>query len=567
MVAEHRRLARLVAQQGLGLLRRGFVWPMRLVSAVQLRGPERLLIAPQDIRTSDPTVAADIYAGYFTFSGRVVNTHGETPFNVPPPSSAWAVTLAGFGWLRHLRAADTALARANAQALVDDWIELRGRKDDGVDWDPRVAARRLISWLSQSPLILEQADRDFYRRFLKSISRHGAILQSAMQSGLAREDRLICAIALANLGLCADGMKGLQKRSTKYLSDELDRQILGDGGHISRNPQVIVDLLLDLLPLRQTYLAQTATAPSQLLNAIDRMMPMLRLFRLGDGSLALFNGMGSTAPHALATVLAYDDARADALTNAPYSGYQRIEANDAIVVMDCGAAPQPEFSERAHAGCLSFEFSSGPQRMIVNCGSPDESHGTLREAARSTAAHSTLVVADSSSCHFATGQGLNRWLEGRIISGPVHVPVERHLYESMTRLEASHDGYENRQGLIHTRTLTLTSDGDRLEGEDKLTVSSRRVPGAGMVDYAARFHLHPAVRATLRDENRVVELSLPNGDLWTFHAGGRALALEESIYFASADGVRGSEQIVIHANMREDTHLLWRFTRTFRNEL
>ena len=56
------------------------------------------------------------------------------------------------------------------------------------------------------------------------------------------------------------------------------------------------------------------------------MMPMLRFFRHGDGSFALFNGMGPTPPDLLATILAYDDARGAPVANAPHSGYQRVEA-------------------------------------------------------------------------------------------------------------------------------------------------------------------------------------------------------------------------------------------------
>jgi uncharacterized heparinase superfamily protein len=104
----------LVAGYGFGWLRRGVGWPISFADMIGLGGTQRLLIAPQDIRTADPTMASDIYAGYFAFAGKMVNTHGGSPFETPPPSPAWAANLAGFGWLRHLRAADTALARANA---------------------------------------------------------------------------------------------------------------------------------------------------------------------------------------------------------------------------------------------------------------------------------------------------------------------------------------------------------------------------------------------------------------------------------------------------------------------
>ena len=58
------------------------------------------------------------------------------------------------------------------------------------------------------------------------------------------------------------------------------------------------------------------------------MMPMLRFFRHGDGNFAHFNGMGPTPADLLATVLAYDDARGAPLSNAPHSGYQRVEAGE-----------------------------------------------------------------------------------------------------------------------------------------------------------------------------------------------------------------------------------------------
>ena len=88
---------------------------------------DRLLIAPQDLRTADATRASEIYAGRFAFAGKVVICDGRSPFERKPPSEDWAVALHGFGWLRHLRAADSAITRANARALVDEWITSTGR--------------------------------------------------------------------------------------------------------------------------------------------------------------------------------------------------------------------------------------------------------------------------------------------------------------------------------------------------------------------------------------------------------------------------------------------------------
>src|SRR5581483_5436718 len=101
-------------------------------------------------------------------------------------------------------------------------------------------------------------------------------------------------------------------------------------------------------------------------------------------------------PDLIGTILAYDDAHGAPLANAPYSGYQRAEAQGLVVVMDTGTPPPLVMSQEAHAGCLSFELSSGLQRIVVNCGLPATSRETWRQVARATAAHSTVVFNDTS---------------------------------------------------------------------------------------------------------------------------------------------------------------------------
>ena len=79
------------------------------------RKADRLLIAPQDLRTADVTRATEIYSGRFAFGGKVVVCDGRSVFEMEPPSDEWATALLGFGWLRHLRAADSGI---NTPALI-----------------------------------------------------------------------------------------------------------------------------------------------------------------------------------------------------------------------------------------------------------------------------------------------------------------------------------------------------------------------------------------------------------------------------------------------------------------
>jgi uncharacterized heparinase superfamily protein len=561
-VAQRRRISTLIlgrvarnltARASSSVAALSSLWPGRT---------DRLIIAPHDLRTADATRAAEIYAGRFVFAGKIVTCHGRSIFELEPPSDDWEVALLGFGWLRHLRAADTALTRANARALVDDWLSnpnykrpLARRAD--------VLARRVISLLSQAPLVLGDTDSKFYRRYLRGLSREIRYLRSAMIDIADGVPRLQVLIALCYASLCLADQANHIRTAARRLSEELQRQILPDGGHISRNPGALIELLTDLLPLRQTFAARNIAPPPALLNAIDRMMPMLRFFRHGDGNFALFNGMSGTPSDVLATLLAYDDTHGTPMANMPHTGFQRLDAGNTVVIVDAGPAPPPNVSHDAHAGCLSFELSSGTSRIVINCGMPSTGRDNWRSFARGTSAHSTLICHETSSCQFVEFSAMKRLLQGApIVSGPTTVESYREAVANGMLLTTSHDGYLDRFGVTHRRVLMLAPDGTRLDGEDTLTLASDSRTKRLDTDYALRFHLHPAVKASRLSDARGVMLVLPNRDVWTFEALDDKVELEDSVFLAGNDGPRRTSQIVIRQDSQHAPSIRWNFVRS-----
>ncbi len=468
-VAERSRLSEFIGRRAFRRLLGGINTHPLLRWRFGTTKTDRLVIAPQDLRTADATRAAEIYASRFAFAGKVVICDRRSPFEMTPPSDEWAVMLLSFSWLRHLRAADSAITRANARSLIDDWINLQGGWHP-VGWRVDILSRRIVCWLSQAPFILQDADARFYRRFLRSLSRQVRYLRRALKQSRDGLPRLQAVIALNYAALCMQGQSSKLRATARRLIDELRRQILPDGGHISRNPGALIELLVDLLPLRQLFSARHLQPPQALNNAIDRMMPMQRFFRHADGNFAQFNGMGPTPVDLLATVLAYDDARGAHVSNAPHSGYQRIDARSTAVLMDTGRPPPLSLSQEAHAGCLSLELSWRQQRLVVNCGLPAVNKENWRQVARATAAHSTVTFNDASSCQLLESRRLRRLLFGTpIVAGPREVRVTRADTAEGTSLTASHDGYADAFDVIHHRALTLSADGRSLDGEDSFT--------------------------------------------------------------------------------------------------
>src|SRR4029079_14395072 len=236
--------------------------------------PERLIIAPIDLRTADPTTAPDIYAGRFVFFGDGVDVEGFSVFDVEPPNKIWARQLQGFSWLRHLRAADMSISRSHARSRVDEWIRM-SRRLDAIAWEGDVVARRVISWLSHSPLILEGCDIGFYRRCMRSLPRQVRYLRRTAFDGAPGLPRLRIMIALAAAALSMSDQPRFLRQAARLLHLHLVPQMLPDGGHVSRNPGAILEIHVDLLPLRQAFTTRSNQPSRILLSALDRVLATL----------------------------------------------------------------------------------------------------------------------------------------------------------------------------------------------------------------------------------------------------------------------------------------------------
>ncbi len=523
--------------------------------------PDRVLIAPPDLRVADPQLAQEFYHGRFALAGRLVDTGGLSPFAVEPPTREWEAALHGFGWLRHLKGANSDLATANARALVEDWLRLFGKRIGGLAWTPEAVAQRVIAWLQHSNLILNGADASFQRRVMRSLAmqvRYLRAIAGAMDDG---EERLRARIALAFAALALPVSPPTVRAARRNLEYELKRQILPDGGHISRNPATVLELLADLLPLRQTYAAGGEAPPKALIEAVERMLPALRFFRHQDGSLALFNGVGPTLSERIVSVLRLDETDGAPLTHAPYSGYERLSMGATTVIADTGLPPPVTASRDANAGCLSFEMSSGRQRYIVNSGIDRYGPPEFRQLGRSTAAHSTATINDTSSCRFSHQSGLSGMIGTPIVAGPTRVQRQRVEEAGRQGFVASHDGYARLFGVYHERRVVLSHNGSVIQGMDRFyRGDARPLKANGRDNIAVRFHIHPSVDVSF-DENGLIVLSADRDDTWAFSCFEVAPQLEDSIFFAGFRGPVATRQIVLAFPASELPEVNWQFSR------
>ena len=519
-----------------------------------VRVPDRLIVAPTDLQPVDPFVAEEIMEGRFPLAGRILTVLDESIFHVELPTQAFAARLHAFSWLRHFRALKTPASAARARSIVDQWIGLHGRVMSGIAWDADIAAERLISWLCHSPVVLQGSDAGFYHRYVRSLALQVRYLNRVAATAPDGEIRFKLRIALAMASVSMPVKPTVLRRAGRLLDREIERQILPDGGHVSRNPRMMLELLLYLLPLRQTYVNLGHDLPSRLIAGIDRIYPALRFFRHQDGNLALFNGATSTLANELMSVLRYDETGGQPFRALPHMNYQRMAANGTLLIVDTGPPLTLELSRTAHAGCLSFEMSSGRNRFIVNSGAPKFAIRTTRQLARSTAAHSTVTVNETSSARLSA----SKLLGPVMVSGVSRVLVERHDdADGSDCLQARHDGYLAPFGLVHQRSLRLAADGGRIYGEDRLLLEKTvSVP----LSAVARFHVHPSIDLTPSGTDAVL-LKAPDGETWLFSAPGENVVISEDIFFADSSGIRRAEQIEIAFSPGETDAIRWQLVR------
>jgi len=497
-----------------------------------------------DLWPGDAARGQRIVEGDFVFAGRTLR-EADAPWRATDVSVRWQADVSGFDWLRDLRAVGGEAARTRARALVRRWIETEGGWR-ALSWRPDLIGTRLANWLAQAEFLTTGADPVFRSAFYRSLRSQARHLQHVARFAAAGTPRINAIKGLILASLALDDARR-HERWLRMLEAEIAVQVLGDGGHISRNPSAQLAVLRHLTDVRAALRDGGHETTTALQTAIDRMAPMLRFFRHGDGRLALFNGSDEDEDWLIDVVLTRSEGRGKPLSSAPHVGFERITANRTLIIMDTGTAPPVGQDANAHAGTLSFELSVGKERLVVNCGAHRGDSEAWRAAQRTTAAHSTVTVDDINSAFLLPDGGIGARAQ--------NVRVARNEADGDVWLEASHDGYVRALSLIHQRRLYVDAGGGDVRGEDTLT-------GNGAHKFVARFHLHPAVSASLSQDGRSVLLRLPSGAGWRFRAGGGVVGLQDSVYLGERGTVKRSQQIVVSsATQNGEGQVKWAFAR------
>jgi uncharacterized heparinase superfamily protein len=503
------------------------------------RQPLKLVAVPRDHVHGERPRGDALLAGRFTVGSETLPLK-DLDFADVGARGAMAEQLQGFSWLRDLAAAASREKGARlAEAVVGRWLLVHGTKIDEA-WAPQLWGERILFWTAYAPYILSSSDGGYRSALLNTLARGARHLEANADKVPAGLDRITAWCGVVAAGLLVQGGVPRIARGEAGLSRALAAAQFDDGGLVSRSPWQQAQLVDRLGMLRACYLAAKQTIPDGIEAAAQASLAALHGIMMGDGALSSWQGCGPGEAARLTALIDGCGMRARPLRQARGWGYQRMSALGTILVLDAAPPPPQKMAGQGSASTLAFELSDGAQRLIVNCGGPGpvptDLPDELVQGLLTTAAYSTLVLSDTNSTNILANGSLGKGVED--------VSIDRSEDNDASRLEASHDGYVRAFGLVHKRSLMLGNDGKELRGADQLMPKGRKKIRES-APYAVRFHLAPAVEATVTADGMGAILRSRGAPPWNFRCRGGNLTAEESLWIDGRGQPQRTTQLVI----------------------
>ena len=523
--------------------------------------PSAFAATPRDFRPVEAAgLGKSVLQGRFTLTGISLDVPApQDPWDRPSPSRGFAEALHRFDWLPPLMLEGEAGAR-EALRLTLGWGRVFHRWAPFA-WDPDRMARRLLNLAPALRRMGSGASEEERGQLAVLVARQARQLlrPPAPAAGAATRAAAIVAIGCALAG--PSGTR-LRQRGLKRLSRALDRSLRPDGTLMSRSPEAALELLFDLLTVKDGLTQLSEAVPDPVEAAIVRLAGAIRSLTLPDGRLPGVHGGGPSTPARISAALAAAglDPNADdpADNGGPIGSLARMRSPLLSLMIDVEAPPKGAWSEAACAQPLALEVVCGRDRLITGCGWTPRAFE--RQGLRLTPGHSTLTLSETS-----LGEPLGGWqadlLGPRLMAHPYSVSHETRQGDGALWLEAQHDGWSPLFGLAHQRRLYLDQRLDELRAEERLFPADNAPspPPVIAAPYAVRFQLEPGVQASLARDRRSILLRGHSGRGWWFRTDGPDVAIEPSVH--SVDGLtRRALQIVVRGSARTDaeTRIRWK---------
>ena len=456
--------------------------------------------------------------------------------------------LNSFFWLFSL---DLKSSKKDIQNIILNWIE-NNNNYSSMSWEIDIVAKRIIAWISSSKLTYEDGSVVYKNKFNRSVKKQINHLVNEIEGSKRVDDKMIGCAAIILSGLSYLDKDGYLKSGLNLLKRITKNSFDNDGFPKSRNIGHLNYYLKHFVLIREWLKESQNEIPEYIDECIYYLGQAYAFTWQNNKKDFLFNGNYET----------YDIEFDQYLKRLGYifknqnnelGGYAILDSKKIALIMDIGTSPSKEFSSNYQAGSLSFEIISNGKKLICNSGYFEDFNHRLNKLSKSSAAHSTLVLDDASSCKFT--ESLNSFSK---VSQGLKIIRKNIVYQkNYWKISAAHDGYLKRYGIIHDREIEFYPEQIKFIGFDKIT-SKNKVKN---LKFEIRFHLEPNVKIMKTQDNKSILIDL-DGEGWRFNSGDNNINIDNGLYFGQKNSSVDNQNICISGmtNLENQT-IKWELTK------
>ena len=477
--------------------------------------PEQLYFYPNSFLLSS-------FVNQKNFSFKLSNINIDN-FWVEHESTKEEENLNSFFWLNLINRKNGGLA---IQQIISIWIT-NNKQYNKKNWQNLNISKRVIAWILNADIVLNNANRHFKDSFFNSIITQVNHLKNNLnyENNPINKIEIISAIILSGL-VFREYNKNFEL-GIKELKNIVENYFDNNGCPINRNIYDLVQSSKFFILIKECCKDAQEYIPDYLDDIVDKLVDCLYSMRTPNYRNPLFNG---ASEFKIDNYLKY-------LTGLEYKpNVKKKEINQIYILkskkfllfFDIGSPPEKGNSSCYQSGPLSFEYFFDNHKIITNCGFGNKISKKAELISRLTSAQSTLCLNDSSVIRFERNNLINSIFGTSIISS--FKVSNFYTYEDLNyiSISAKHDAYKNNFNYIHERKIKINKKSGNLAGTDNLIFENKNIKLTN--NYSIRFHLYPGINAVKTIGGKSILIQIEKNKSLVFTANGENISLEKSIF-------------------------------------
>ena len=455
--------------------------------------------------------------------------------------------LNNFYWFFSL---DLKSSKKNTQNIVYEWIK-KNFKYHSKSWEFDLTSKRIIAWLSNHNLTIENSDTEYLNLFNKVIQKQTNHLINEVNHSKKVDNKIIGCAAIILVGICYKDEKNYLTYGLNLLKKISNTTFDNYGFPRSRNIKQLIFYLKYYILIREWFKEAQIDVPEHINETIHYLGQGYAFIWQNIRSDILMNGNNISNNSEFDQYLKRFNYKFKN-ENKELGGYAILYNKKISIIVDVGSPPSNKFSTKYQSGALSFEINSNGKKLICNCGEYNGKNNKLIELSKSTATHSTLVIDDDSSCHYKKNDG-NYFVKNNLKILKKNIVFEKEYW----KIKAAHDGYSKKYNTTHEREIEFYPNKFKFIGTDKIVNDKTNLN----IKFDIRFHLEPNTKLMKTQDNKAILIELDD-EGWKFTCDNFDINIDNGLYFGKKNSYTQNQNIFISGitNAQSET-IIWQLSK------